>query len=79
MGIRVEITVYPFRSGGDPPAHVQAAADALSGAGLDVEMGPLALSVTGEVGLVLEVLRVAQQAALDAGATRLAINMELEG
>jgi uncharacterized protein YqgV (UPF0045/DUF77 family) len=77
MDIRAEFTVYPFREGEDPPPYVHAAIDAVRGAGLIVEVGLLGQVVRGEAGEVLEALRAAQQAALEAGATRLAVNVEL--
>ena len=78
MQIRAEFTVYPFREGQDPPPdYVQAAIGALTAAGMDVEVGLLGQIVTGEAAEVLEALRAAEQAALDAGATRVAVNVEL--
>jgi len=78
MEVRAEFTVYPFRAGEDPPAYVQAAIDALAVAGLNVEVGLLGQVVTGDAEVVLEALRHAQAAALDAGATRVAVNLERE-
>ena len=71
--------MYPFREGEDPPAYVQAAIDALKDEGLSVEVGLLGQVVHGEAGLVLHALRSAQEAALGAGATRLAVNLERVG
>jgi uncharacterized protein YqgV (UPF0045/DUF77 family) len=76
MEVRAEFTVYPFLAGEDLPAYVEAAIDSLRSAGLKVEVGPLGQVVTGEAGVVLEALRQAQAAALDAGATRVAVNLE---
>jgi uncharacterized protein YqgV (UPF0045/DUF77 family) len=76
MEVRAEFTVYPFLAGEDPPAYVHAAIDALRSAGLKVEVGLLGQVVTGEATVVLEALRQAQTAALDAGATRVAVNLE---
>ena len=76
MWIRAEFTVYPFREGEDPPAYVHAAIGALRSAGLPVEVGPLGQVVTGEAGDVLEALRAAEEAALAAGASRVAVNLE---
>jgi uncharacterized protein YqgV (UPF0045/DUF77 family) len=78
MDVRAEFTVYPFRAGEDPPAHAQAAIEALKAAGLSVEVGLLGQVVTGEADVVLEALRAAQSAALEAGATRVAVNLERE-
>jgi len=74
--IRAEFTVYPFRPGEDPPTYVQVAIDTLKSAGFSVEVGLLGQVVTGELDSVLEALRAAQAAALGAGATRLAVNLE---
>lgn len=76
MDVTAEFTVYPFLAGEDPPVYVQAAIDALKAAGLRVEVGLLGQVVTGEAGAVLEALRAAQAAALEAGATRVAVNLE---
>ena len=76
MEVRAEFTVYPFLAGEDPPPYVHAAIDALRSAGLKVEVGLLGQVVTGEAALVLEALRQAQAAALEAGATRVAVNLE---
>lgn len=78
MDVRAEFTVYPFRAGEDPPIYVQAAIEALKTAGLSVEVGLLGQVVTGEAEVVLEALRAAQSAALEAGATRVAVNLERE-
>ena len=78
MEVRAEFTVYPFLAGEDPPTYVHAAIDALRSAGLKVEVGLLGQVVTGEAALVLEALRQAQAAAMDAGATRVAVNLERE-
>jgi uncharacterized protein YqgV (UPF0045/DUF77 family) len=76
MEVRAEFTVYPFLAGEDPPDYVHAAIDALRSAGLKVEVGLLGQVVTGEADVVLEALRQAQTAALAAGATRVAVNLE---
>ena len=78
MEVRAEFTVYPFRAGEDPPAYVKAAIDTLKEAGLSVEVGLLGQVVIGEADLVLEALQAAQSAALEAGATRVAVNLERE-
>jgi uncharacterized protein YqgV (UPF0045/DUF77 family) len=74
--VRAEFTVYPFRAGEDPPAYVHAAIEAMNAAGLNVEVAVLGQVVTGEAKVVLEALRQAQAAALEAGATRIAVNLE---
>jgi uncharacterized protein YqgV (UPF0045/DUF77 family) len=76
--VRAEFAVYPFEEGDAPPAYVQAAIDSLRAAGLAVEVGPFGQVVVGETREVLAALRDAQAAALDAGATRLAVNLVRE-
>jgi uncharacterized protein YqgV (UPF0045/DUF77 family) len=76
MEVRAEFTVYPFRAGEDPPAYVKAAIEAMNSAGLKVEVTVLGQVVTGEAEVVLEGLRQAEEAALEAGATRVAVNLE---
>jgi uncharacterized protein YqgV (UPF0045/DUF77 family) len=78
MEVRAEFAVYPFEEGEAPPAYVQVAIDTLRAAGLVVEIGPFGQAVAGERGTVLEALREAETAALDAGATRVAVNLVRE-
>jgi uncharacterized protein YqgV (UPF0045/DUF77 family) len=77
--VRVEFTVYPFREGETPPAHVEAAIQEIRKAGLDVVIGTLGQVVTGEAGIVFDALRSAEAAALSAGATRMVFSIEVEG
>lgn len=76
MRIRAEFTVYPFREGEDQPTYVRAAIEALQSAGLSVEVELLGQVVIGEADDVLEALRAAEAAALESGATRVAVNLE---
>ncbi len=78
MDVRVEFTVYPFEEGEAPPRHVQAAIDELRNAGLAVEVGLLGQVVTGETGQVIDALRSAQVAAVEAGANRFVVSLEVE-
>jgi uncharacterized protein YqgV (UPF0045/DUF77 family) len=78
MEVRAEFAVYPFEEGEAPPAYVQIAIDTLVAAGLAVEVGPFGQAVVGETAAVLEALRDAQTAALEAGATRVAVNLVRE-
>ncbi len=75
MEVRAEFAVYPFEEGEAPPAYVQVAIDTVVAAGLAVEIGPFGQVVVGESGTVLEALREAETAALEAGATRVAVNL----
>ena len=78
MEVRAEFSVYPFEEGEAPPAYVQIAIDTLTAAGLAVEVGPFGQVVVGETSTVLGALRDAQAAALEAGATRVAVNLVRE-
>ena len=71
--------MYPFVPGEELPPHAQAAIDAARQAGLSTEVEAFGIAVTGDVHAVLEALRAAQEAAFDAGATRIAVNVEFEG
>jgi uncharacterized protein YqgV (UPF0045/DUF77 family) len=77
VDVQAEFTVYPFEEGEAYPPHVQVALEALYGAGLDVQLGPLSQVVTGEARSVLEALRAAQAAAIEAGASRVVVNLEV--
>jgi uncharacterized protein YqgV (UPF0045/DUF77 family) len=77
--VRAEFSVFPFREGTAPPPHAQAAIDAVRAAGLDVEIGPFGTAVSGEVRTVLEALCRAEQAAVAAGASRVVVNLTVEG
>ncbi len=77
MRVRVEFTTEPFHGeDGQLPAHVSAAADALTGAGLAPDLGPLGTSVDGEADQVVPALAEALQAALTHGATRITVQVE---
>jgi len=75
--VQVEFAIYPFREGSAPPAHVQAAIDVLRASGLDVEVGPLSTIVSGEAEAVFDSIRVAQSAAVAAGADRIVVRVEV--
>ncbi len=74
---RAEFTVFPFRESEALPGHVRAAVDAARATGAEVEVEPLSNVVAGEVGVVLEGVRAAAAAAFAAGATRIAVNVEI--
>jgi uncharacterized protein YqgV (UPF0045/DUF77 family) len=75
--VQVEFTIYPFQEGNAPPAYVQAAIDALSGSGLEVEVGPLSTTVSGPADEVFDAVRAAQSAAVAAGAERIVVRVEV--
>lgn len=68
--IRVELTNEPFIVGEIPP-HAKAASEAATAAGVDVEIGPFGMVVTGEQDLVLKALPTIIDAALNNGAKRI--------
>lgn len=72
MEVRLEFTVEPFVEGAPGP-HVRAAVDEVRRHGLDPEMGPFATTVDGEAAEVLAVLAPMVGAAIDAGASRVAL------
>ena len=76
--LRAEFTVFPFRESQVLPDHARAAVDAARASGAAVEVGPLSNVIAGEVRVVLEGLLAATLAAFEAGATRVAVNLELE-
>lgn len=72
MALVVEFTVEPFVEG-SPGPHVQAALDAATSSGLDVEFGPFGTHVSGhDDAQVLAALDQVVRAAVAAGATRVA-------
>lgn len=77
--VRAEFSVFPFRDGPAPPAHARAAIDAVRAAGLEVEIGPFGTAVSGDVHTVLEALCRAEEAAVAAGASRVVVNLTVEG
>jgi uncharacterized protein YqgV (UPF0045/DUF77 family) len=80
MQVRLEFTTEPFHGeDGHLPAHVGAAAGALMTAGLAPDLGPLGTSVSGEAQGVVAAMAQAVQAALDAGATRVTMQVEVVG
>jgi uncharacterized protein YqgV (UPF0045/DUF77 family) len=72
MEVRLEFTVEPFVEGAPGP-HVQAAVDEARRHGLDPEMGPFGTTVDGDAIAVLPLLGGLVGAAVDAGATRVAL------
>jgi uncharacterized protein YqgV (UPF0045/DUF77 family) len=77
MQVRLELTTEPYHGeDGLLPAHVTAAADALTAAGLAPELGPLGTAVEGEASTVVTAMAAAVRAALDGGATRVTLQVE---
>ena len=74
MEVRVEFTVEPFVPGAPGP-HVLAAVDAAEARGLTVEFGPFGSSGEGDDATLVPAVEAAIRAALDAGATRVSIQV----
>ncbi|KQU65365.1 helix-turn-helix domain-containing protein [Phycicoccus sp. Root101] len=76
MRVRVEFTTEPFHGEDDQlPAHVTVSAEALRGAGLTPDLGPLGTSVEGEAGIVVDAVGAALKEALSHGATRVTLTV----
>ena len=74
MSVRAEFTVEPFEEG-NPGPHVQAAIEAL--APLEPDIGPFGTAIDGSLDDVLAAVAGGVRAALDAGATRVSVNMDV--
>jgi uncharacterized protein YqgV (UPF0045/DUF77 family) len=72
--LRVEFTVEPFVAGAPGP-HVYAAIDAAAARGLTVEFGPFGSSGEGDEAVVLAAVDAVTRAALEAGATRVSVQI----
>lgn len=75
MALVAEFTVEPFVEA-SPGPHVQAALGIAQASGLAVEFGPFGTSVTGDDGTVLAVVHDVVRVALDAGATRVSLQIQ---
>lgn len=74
MATRVEFTVEPFVEG-NPGPHVLAAIEAARAGGLTADVGPFSTIVEGERAAALEAVRALLAAALQNGATRVALQV----
>jgi uncharacterized protein YqgV (UPF0045/DUF77 family) len=74
MTLQAEFTIEPFVEGAPGP-HVRAAVDAAQAAGLSVEFGPFGTSMSGDDDAVLGAVDAAVRAAIDAGATRVSLQL----
>lgn len=75
MRLVAEFTTEPYRGEGTPPPHAQRAWEVITEAGLTGEFGPLGTQFAGPVDEVLDTLRSVLSAALEAGATRVTIQL----
>lgn len=74
MALRVEFTVEPFVEG-SPGPHVNAALDAARAAGVDVTFGPFGTMFEADTALATSALAALVQAATEAGATRISLQV----
>ena len=72
MLVHAEITVEPFEEG-NPGPHVEAAINAL--APNEADIGPFGTAVEGSLDQVLSAAASGIRAAMEAGATRVSVNM----
>ncbi|GAA3832942.1 helix-turn-helix domain-containing protein [Nocardioides panacisoli] len=79
MRLDAEFTTEPFRGEDDPPPHATAALEAARSAGLDCVFGPLGTSISGERSVLLAALADVVDAALEHGADRVTLQVQLEG
>ncbi len=78
MRVVAEFTTEPFHGEGEPPAHARRAWDVVLAAGLTGDFGPLGTEVEGDREAVLDALREVMGVALDAGATRITLQLHVE-
>ncbi len=74
--ITAEFTIEPFVDG-DPGPHVQEAIEAIEATGLTVEVGPFGTAITGDQAAVLPAIEAMLQAAVNNGATRVSLQLEM--
>ena len=79
MRLDAEFTTEPFPGEDEPPAHATAALEAARAAGLDCVFGPLGTSVSGDRTALLEALAGIVDAALEHGADRVTLQVQVEG
>src|SRR3954454_17749290 len=72
--VRLEFTVEPFRDAAPGP-HVRAAIEAVSAAGLVVDIGPFATSADGSEADAFDAVRALLWAAFAQGATRVSVQV----
>lgn len=75
MALDAEFTVEPYAEAAPGP-HVRAALDVAEASGLPVDFGPFGTAVRGDDGRVLAVVDGVIRAALDAGATRVSVQIQ---
>ncbi|NEB78276.1 hypothetical protein G3I40_24090 [Streptomyces sp. SID14478] len=79
MRLRVEFTTEPFDLDEAPP-HAVVARDVIQGADLDaVDVGPFGNTAEGEAGRVLTAVDALLRRSLEAGATRVSLQVNVIG
>lgn len=78
MRVVAEFTTEPFHGEGEPPEHARRAWQVVLDAGLTGDFGPLGTEVEGDRDEVLDALRAVMGEALDAGATRITLQLHTE-
>ena len=78
MRVVAEFTTEPFHGEGEPPEHARRSWQVIQDAGLHGDFGPLGTEVEGERDEVLDALREVMATALDAGATRITLQLHTE-
>jgi uncharacterized protein YqgV (UPF0045/DUF77 family) len=74
MTLQAEFTIEPFVEG-SPGPHVRAAVETAQAAGLRVEFGPFGTAMSGDDDIVLATIDAVLRAAIDAGATRISLQL----
>ncbi|MEU8634277.1 helix-turn-helix domain-containing protein [Amycolatopsis sp. NPDC048633] len=75
MWLEAEFTSEPFHGEGSPPEHALAARAAAAEAGLETDFGPFGTLARGESEQLFDALPVIAQAALEAGATQVTLQV----
>lgn len=78
MHVHLELLVEPFKEG-RPGPHVVAALESLEAAGLEVELGPFASTSVGDVADVAAAIGEMVTASMQAGATRITVQISAAG
>lgn len=76
MELQAEFTIEPFEEG-NPGRHVEAALEVVRRSHLENEFGPFGTSVTGDHAAVLSAVAELLQAAVDNGATRVSLQINV--
>lgn len=77
MRATAELLVEPFHEGQIGP-HVQSAIDSLEAAGFDVIVGPFGNQIAGDHHAVVSAIGGAMASAVEAGAVRVSVTLEID-